>query len=169
MRILASAQKDAGTPDAPGNDLQRIQIVKGWVDADGQTHERVLDVAGSANNDVGVDQQDCKPSGRGSAELCSLWEDPDFDSAQPAFYYARVLENPSCRWTTHQCQAAGVNPFADDCAAQADAADVLAHADGATGPVYGKCCLKRAQEPFYSPVIQERAWTSPVWYLPPAP
>ena len=169
MRILASAQKDAGIPDAPGNDLQRIQIVKGWVDTDGDTHEVVLDVAGFASNGAGVDQQDCKPGGHGSAELCSVWEDPDFDPTQSAFYYARVLENPSCRWTTYQCQAAGVNPFADDCAAQADAADVLAHGAGATGPVYGKCCLKRAQEPFYSPVIQERAWTSPVWYLPPTP
>ena len=134
-----------------------------------QIREAVLDVAGSASNGAGVDQQDCKPGGRGSAELCSVWEDPDFDPTQSAFYYARVLENPSCRWTTYQCQAAGVNPFADDCAAQADAADVLAHGAGATGPVYGKCCLKRAQEPFYSPVIQERAWTSPVWYLPPTP
>jgi hypothetical protein len=169
MRVLVSAQKDTGTSDAPGNDLQRIQIVKGWVDAEGQTHEEVLDVAGSAHNGAGVDTRDCTPTGLGSAALCSVWEDPDFDPARPAFYYARVLENPSCRWTTHRCMASGVNPFAEDCSAQADAADRLAHAAGASGPVYGNCCLNRAEQAFYSPVIQERAWTSPVWYLPPAP
>lgn len=167
MRILASAQKDAGTPDAPGNDLQRIQIVKGWVDAAGQTHEQVLDVAGSANNGAGIDQQNCTPTGGGSAELCSLWEDPDFDPAQPAFYYARVLENPACRWTTQWCQAARVNPFATDCATQAEAADVLARKAGGSGAVYGNCCLKPEEQRSYTPVIQERAWTSPVWYLPP--
>jgi hypothetical protein len=139
------------------------------VDAEGQTHEEVLDVAGSAHNGAGVDTRDCTPTGLGSAALCSVWEDPDFDPARPAFYYARVLENPSCRWTTHRCMASGVNPFAEDCSAQADAADRLAHAAGASGPVYGNCCLNRAEQAFYSPVIQERAWTSPVWYLPPAP
>lgn len=169
MRILVSAQKDPGTPEAPGNELQRIQIVKGWVDAAGKTHEQVLDVAGSASNGAGVDPQDCRPTGQGSAELCSLWEDPGFDPAQPAFYYARVLENPVCRWTTHQCLAAGVSPFAPDCAAKAKAADLLAREAGASGEVYGNCCLEPARQSFYSPVIQERAWTSPVWYLPPAP
>lgn len=169
MRVLVSAQKDTGTPDAPGNDLQRIQIVKGWVDAAGKTHEQVLDVAGSASNDVNGSPQDCKPAGLGAAELCSLWEDPGFDPAQPAFYYARVLETPACRWSTHWCQAAGVNPFANDCAAQAEAADVLAREAGGSGAVYGNCCLAPREQRSYSPVIQERAWTSPVWYHPPAP
>jgi hypothetical protein len=59
-----------------------------------------------------------------------------------------------------------VNPFAPDCAAQADAATARAHARGAEGDVYGKCCLREEEEPFYSPVIQERAWTSPIWVEP---
>jgi hypothetical protein len=77
-----------------------------------------------------------------------------------------VLENPTCRWSTLQCQSAGVNPFASDCRAQADAANALAQAGGAAGDVYGKCCLRAEDDPFYSPVIQERAWTSPIWIGP---
>ncbi len=79
----------------------------------------------------------------------------------------RVVENPSCRWSTLQCQAAGVNPFAQDCQSQADAASAHARDElGASGDVYGKCGLNPAQQPFYSPVLQERAWTSPIWYQP---
>jgi hypothetical protein len=77
-----------------------------------------------------------------------------------------VLENPTCRWSTLQCQAAGVNPFADDCEARAADQTALAQERGAQGDVYGKCCLAQEDEPFYSPVIQERAWTSPIWHEP---
>jgi len=76
-------------------------------------------------------------------------------------YYVRAPENPSCRWNTLQCQAAGVNPFAEDCVAQATAATEAA---GGIGDIYGRCCLDAEAEAFYSPVIQERAWTSPIWY-----
>ncbi len=78
----------------------------------------------------------------------------------------RVLENPTCRWSTLQCQVAAVNPFAENCAEQAEAATAAAQARGAEGDVYGKCCLDPDQEPFYTPVIQERAWTSPIWFEP---
>jgi hypothetical protein len=166
-RFLVSALKDAGISGNPGTDLQRAQIIKGWVDADGQTHERVVDVAGDADNGAWVDPESCARTGTGSSALCTVWEDPDFDPAQPAFYYARVLENPTCRWSTLQCQAAGVNPFADDCEAQAATRTARAQERGAEGDVYGKCCLREEEEPFYSPVIQERAWTSPIWYEPP--
>jgi hypothetical protein len=159
------ALKDAGSEGHPGTDLERAQVVKGWVDASGETHERVFDVAG-ADLGASVDPETCAPKGAGAARLCSVWRDPEFDGAQPAFYYVRVLENPTCRWSTLQCQAAGVNPFAASCTEQAQAATARAHERGAQGDVYGKCCLRDADEPFYSPVIQERAWTSPIWYEP---
>jgi len=163
-RFLVSAMKDPGSPGNPGNDLQRVQIVKGWIDDRGATRERVFDVAGNADNEADVDPRNCAPRGRGSDNLCAVWTDPAFDPGQDAFYYARVLENPSCRWSTLQCQAAGVNPFAEDCADRAATATARLKDEGAIGDVYGKCCLDADGQPFYSPVIQERAWTSPIWY-----
>ena len=164
--FLVSAVKDSGTPRWPGTDLQRIQIIKGWLDADGQTHERVYDVAGDTDNGAGVDPNTCATIGRGHAGLCTLWQDPEYQSHEQAFYYARVLENPSCRWSTMQCQGAGVNPFASDCEVQAEAANTLALERGAVGDVYGRCCLDPQTQPFYSPTLQERAWTSPIWLKP---
>ncbi len=166
--ILVSAWKDPGPPGRAGTDLQRVQIVKGWLDEQGATHERVYDVAGDGSNGADVDPNTCEPRGPGAAHLCSVWRDPDFDATQPSFYYARVLENPTCRWSTLQCQQAGVNPFAANCEEQASAATANAHERGAEGDVYGRCCIDPETEPFYTPVIQERAWTSPVWYTPSA-
>lgn len=161
-RFLVSAVKDIGTENNPGIDLQRIQIIKGWVDHNGQTHEQVVDVAGGENN-ANVDPNNCAPTGSGHQQLCAVWQDDNFNPNQSAFYYARVLENPSCRWSTKQCMASGVNPFASNCSAQAEVANNAARERGAEGPVYDKCCLNEAEEPFYTPVIQERAWTSPIW------
>ena len=166
LRFLVSALKDAGIDGHPGTDLQRVQNIKGWVDAGGETHERGYDVAGDPNNGASVDRNTCMPTGAGASSLCTVWEDPDFDPTLPSFYYLRVLENPTCRWSTLQCRAAGVNPFADDCSAQAAAETARAHERGAQGDVYGKCCLREEEEPFYSPLLQERAWTSPIWYEP---
>ena len=163
LEFFVSAQKDPGVAGNPGTDLERIQIVKGWVSQDGQTHERVIEVAG-AINDASVDPMTCASVGQGSRRLCTVWQDPDFDPVQPAFYYARVLENPTCRWSTLQCQASGVNPFSDHCEVQASEANQRAQAAGASGDVYGKCCLDEQAQPFYSPLIRERAWTSPIWY-----
>ena len=96
-----------------------------------------------------------------------MWQDPDYDATQSAFYYVRVLENPSCRWSTLQCQAAGVNPFASNCAEQAaEKTAELQDNGGAIGDVFGRCCLDPAQQSFYSPTLQERAWTSPIWINP---
>ena len=89
--------------DLPGTDLQRIQIVKTWLE-NGQPRERVYDVAGDANNGADVDPATCAPRGAGAAELCAVWEDPDFNPDQRALYYARVLENPTCRWSTFVCK-----------------------------------------------------------------
>lgn len=163
-RFLVSAAKDAGSPGLPGTDLQRLQMIKGWVNAEGASFEKVYDVAGSADNGAWVDEQSCAVTGRGHANLCTVWEDPDFNPGEDAFYYVRVLENPSCRWSTRQCMAAGVNPFADSCATQAETMNAVLDEAGAIGKVYDRCCLDPAQQPFYSPVIQERAWSSPIWY-----
>ena len=97
--------------DPKGAPLQRLQIIKGWVGGD-ETHEQVYDVACSqgepdpethrcADNGASVDLTDCSTApGSGAPQLSVLWEDPDFDATEPAFYYARVLENPVCRWST---------------------------------------------------------------------
>jgi len=153
-RFLVWAAKDPGTPERPGTNLQRIQIVKAWVDAGGQAHERVVDVAGDATNGANVDPGTCAPDSSGAAELCAVWVDRDFDPAQRAFYYARVLENPSCRWSTWVCRRAGVDPFASDCEAQAG-----------DGP-FAACCRDETNDPSVTPTVQERAWTSPIWYAP---
>lgn len=145
--FLIAASKDPGTQDAPGMPLQRVQLIKGWVDEAGETHHQVIDVAGDAGNGASVDLKTCQPQGEGAAQLCSVWRDPAFDPQQPAFYYTRVVENPSCRWSQRQCVAAGV-----DC-------------DDPTtiGKGYAGCCSADHQ-----PVIQERAWSSAIWYKPSA-
>jgi hypothetical protein len=164
--FLVSALKDPGSPGNPGGDLQRLQIIKAWVDSEGATHEQVYDIAGNPDNGADVDPQNCAPRGRGFDNLCAVWKDPAFNASEDSLYYVRAIENPSCRWSTLHCQAAGVNPFAENCSEQADAATELQKDEGAFtfGDVYGKCCLDAASQPFYSPVIQERAWTSPIWY-----
>lgn len=162
--FLVSVMKDTGSGGGAGGDIQRAQIIKGWVGADGEAYERVFDVAGSADNGAGVNPESCARTGTGLQSICTVWQDPTFEADQDAFYYLRVIENPSCRWSTLQCQAAGVNPFADNCASQADIMTEQLQDEGAFGDVYGKCCLDAEDEPFYSPVIQERAWSSPIWY-----
>ncbi|MGI9279470.1 MAG: DUF3604 domain-containing protein [Endozoicomonas sp.] len=161
--LLITAMKDPGIFGHPGTDLQRIQIIKGWVDKDGKTHEKVVDIAGNPNNGATVNKKTCEPEGQGYASLCGVWQDPEFDPEQPAFYYARVVENPSCRWSTLQCKSYGVDPFSPNCEAQA--VEQTEKMDG-IGDIFGRCCIDPKNEPFYSPTIQERAWTSPVWYTP---
>jgi hypothetical protein len=141
--FIVSALYDPGTPDFPGNELQRIQLVKGWY-SEGELHERVLDVAGG-DNDAGVDINSCKTYGSGHRQLCSVWRDPDFDPQAQAFYYARVLENPSCRWNQYSCVEAAVR-----CEDPADIPVGMEH-----------CCSAE-----YPKTIQERAWSSPIWYTP---
>jgi hypothetical protein len=122
-----------------------VQIVKGWVDATGQSHEKVFDVAGDAANGASVDTSTCTPSGAGFDSLCAVWDDPEFDPSQRAFYYARVLENPTCRWSTYHCNNQGI-----DCS---NPASVPAE--------YAECCNAAVPK-----TIQERAWSSPIWYRP---
>jgi len=144
--FIATALKDAGTDDRPGTDLQRIQIVKLWLE-DGEPRERVLDIAGDASRAADVDLATCEPRGSGYATLCSVWTDPEFDADAGALYYARVLENPTCRWSTWICNEHDV-----DCSVPGSFPDSLA-----------ACC-----DPSVPRSIQERAWTSPIWYTPPS-
>ena len=103
--------------DAAAANLQKIQIIKGWAD-EGQTYEEVYDVVCAdgltpdaethrcADNGATVDLADCSYSGdTGAAELSTTWTDPAFDPSDRAFYYARVLENPTCRWTSYRALA----------------------------------------------------------------
>jgi hypothetical protein len=142
-RFLVAAARD---PAPEASALQRIEIVKGWVEG-GERRERVLLVAGGPN-ESSVELATCERRGAGQAQLCSIWQDPDFDPSEPAFYYARVLEDPSCRWSQWACVDAGV-----DCN------------DPATiGEGFEPCCAAEHQR-----TIQERAWSSPIWYAPPSP
>ncbi len=99
--------------DAQGASLDRIQIVKGWLGDDGETHERVYDVAWSGDRRVGFDGK-FPPVGSpvdagnaswtndiGASELGTVWTDPDFDPDHEALYYARVIEIPTPRWSTY--------------------------------------------------------------------
>ena len=142
-RFIVSALADTGTRDYPGNPLQRIQLIKGWYE-DGELKESVLDVAGG-DNDASVNINTCETSGSGHAQLCTVWQDNDFNPAAQAFYYTRVLENPSCRWSQYQCIDAGVR--CDDPASIPEGME--------------NCCSADHQK-----VIQERAWSSPIWYTP---
>jgi hypothetical protein len=139
------ALRDPGGPGLTSVPLQRVQIVKGWVNSTGSSQERVFEIAGDPDNGAGVDTDTCTPSGKGFNTLCAVWEDPDFLPSQRAFYYARVVENPTCRWSTHLCNDLGV--------ACDDPASIPAGLE--------ECC-----NPEVPKTIQERAWTSPVWYRP---
>jgi hypothetical protein len=131
--FVVSALRDPGTAAHPGGLLQRAQIVKGWADDEGRIHQRVIDVAGG-RNDAAVDPATCAPTGAGAESLCGVWTDPDFDPARRAVYYARVVENPSCRQTGWACAAEDPPAW--------------------------------CQMPGLETTIQERAWTSPIWYTP---
>ncbi len=130
------ARADPGNEASPGNLLQRGQIVKVWNGEAGEIHQRIFEIAGDPASGAGVDPATCAPRGPGARELCRVWRDPAFDPTTPAVYYARVVENPSCRWQTRTCVG-----LADD--ARPAACEGVPHVDS---------------------IIQERAWTSPVWY-----
>jgi hypothetical protein len=129
--------------DPVGANLDRIQIVKGWLDADGATHEKVYDVAWSGGREPGADGKlpavgntvDVAHANWtntiGASELGTVWTDPDFDPKQKAFYYARVIEIPTPRWSTYDAFRYGI--------------DLPEGAPAST---------------------QERAYTSPIWYTP---
>ncbi len=139
------ARMDPGTGRQPGMPLKNIQIIKVSVGPEGESSEQVIEVANSGDREVGVDLASCRSYGKGAAQLCARWQDPHFNEAERAYYYARVLENPSCRWSQHVCVAAGV-----DC-----------NRPSTITSGYESCCSAE-----HRPIIQERAWTSPIWYSP---
>jgi len=144
VSIAVLAQRDPGSPARPGALLQRVQVVKLW-EADGRAHQKVFEIAGDPDNGARVDRYTCEPSGAGHDQLCAVWRDPEFDPEAHAAWYVRVVENPTCRWTAHACNAHGVH-----CEDPTTAEGLLV-----------ACC-----DPEIPMTIQERAWTSPVWYTP---
>jgi hypothetical protein len=127
--------------DPIGGNLDRIQIVKGWLDSAGETNEKVYDVVWSGDRRAGADgslpavgSTVVGASYRntiGASELITVWEDPDFDADERAFYYARVIEIPTPRWTAYEAERYGVE-----------------------------------MDPEVPMTTQERAYTSPIWYTP---
>lgn len=118
--------------------LQRLQIVKGWLDDDDRKRYKVYEVAGTPDNGAGVVLATGERFGTGHERLCTVFEDPDFDASQPAFYYLRAIENPSPRWSLLDCL----------------------RIDEAERP---EVCDADSTVP---KVIQEMAWSSPIWYRP---
>jgi hypothetical protein len=130
--------------DPDGANLDRVQVIKGWLDNTGETHERIYDIAVSDAREIAADGRAKTAVGNtvnvenatytntiGSALMTAHWVDPDFDPAQHAFYYVRVLEIPTPRWTTYD--AAFFN-------------------------------IKRPDN--VPATQQDRAYTSPIWYTP---
>ena len=130
--------------DPDGPNLDRIQIIKGWLGKDGKTQERIFDVAVSGGRKIGPDGRCKTPVGStvdvanatytntiGAATLSAYWKDPAFDATQRAFYYVRVIQIPSPRWTAYDQKRYGI------------------------------------KMPDYVPMtVTDRAYTSPIWYSP---
>ena len=133
----------AALKDPIGANLDRYQIVKGWLDANGDLLEKIYDVAWSGDRELGEDGKVPPVGGTvdveeaswtntiGAPELITVWTDPDFDPSQPAFYYGRVLEIPKPRWTAYDAKFYGTEPL-----------------------------------PGTTMTLQDRAYTSPIWYTP---
>jgi len=140
--FVASVARDPGTPEHPGGLLDRLQIIKVWHGEDGQFHQEVHDLAGrlggaESREPASVDLETCEPRGTGHDQLCAMWTDPAFDPAQAVAYYVRAIENPSCRWNWRTCLE-------------------IPETDRPLG----------CTDPSIPRVIQERAWTSPIWFEP---
>jgi hypothetical protein len=145
LRVAAWALRDPGVPGELGAGLERLQVIKLSLDAQGEVHEQVVDVAEEPGSGAGVDPDTCQTHGEAADELCAVWRDGSFDARQRALYYVRAIESPSCRWSTWACNAVSL-----DC-----------DAPGGVPRGYEACC-----DPAFPKTIQERAWSSPIWYHP---
>ena len=141
--FLVAAMADNGGITETLRPLQRIQIIKSWIDENGRSREKIYDVAGDAANGATVNLSNCEQNGPGVEHLCAVWADEAFDATTDAYYYSRILEDPSCRWSQRICNASGV-----DCANPET-----------IGPGLDACCSGA-----HNPIVQERAWTSPIFY-----
>ena len=133
----------AALKDPIGANLDRYQVVKGWLDRSGNLHENIYDVAWSGERKPGsdgklptvgntVDVANATWTNTiGAPELIAAWRDPDFDPSQPAFYYGRVIEIPTPRWTAYDAKRYGIKAL-----------------------------------PGTPMTVTERAYTSPIWYTP---
>jgi hypothetical protein len=130
--------------DPDNANLDRIQIIKGWVDKNGETLEKIYDVAVSDDRTIGNDGRCKTPVGStvnipdasytntiGDPLLAAFWKDPDFDSKQSAFYYVRVIEIPKPRWTAYDAKF-----------------------------------YKIEMPEEVTMTVQDRAYTSPIWFTP---
>ncbi len=129
--------------DADGANLDRVQVIKGWRSTDGELHEKIYNVAlsdgrkdkGNKTKAVGstVNVKEASYTNTiGATELATVWTDPDFKADELAFYYVRVLEIPTPRWTAYDAKYFNITDMPDEI------------------PM----------------VLQERAYTSPIWYTP---
>jgi hypothetical protein len=107
--------------DPIGANLDRLQVIKAWTDTEGNTHEKIYDIAGAGNRDIDpatgllsaigntVNVKEASYANTiGTTQLSAVWEDPDFNPEQHAFYYARVIEIPTPRYSTYDAKALGV-------------------------------------------------------------
>ena len=142
--FAVAAWMDSGTSDNPSVPLERIQIIKGWVDKNGTPREKVFAVSGEISTED-ADLNTCTASNNGSPSLCSVWKDPQFDPTIDAYYYARVLQVPTCRWQQYIC-----NKHQVDCNNPKSIKEGL-HV----------CCANTTPK-----TIRERALSSPIWFHP---
>ncbi len=129
-----------GFRDPNSAPLQKLQVIKGWVDREQRSRYAVIDVAGvfAGEGQSGeIDLETGEWRGPGSESLCTVFVDPDFDPALPAYYYLRAVEVPTLRWSWRACVALPESERPDECRNSAPK------------------------------TLQEMAWTSPIWYLPP--
>lgn len=133
--FVVSALGDPGGDGRGPIPLHRIQLIKGWVDASGTPQAKVFDVARNDGDNWQVDPQTCATRGTGAMSLCGTWTDPEHRAGEPALYYARVVELPSCRWSLDECARAPGDARPARC--------------GPDGPARS--------------LVRERAWTSPIW------
>ena len=133
-KVAVMATKDPGRGEAEGTPLQQLQIIKGVLKPDGRADLDIHTVAGDPDNGATVDTETCQASGPGADSLCAVWTDEEYDPDARTFYYARVVENPTCRWSTRQCNSLPASERPEVCADEE-----------------------------HPETIQERAWGSPVW------